>query len=372
MTFFLNYLLPFVVALTILVFIHELGHYLPARRYGVKIDVFSIGFGPELFGYTDKAGTRWKFSLIPLGGYVKMFGDANAASAPASDALKGMSKGDFEKTLHSKSALQRMVISFGGPFANFLFAIIAMIFLFAIKGHPVIPSKVMHVKADTVAAEIGLKANDEIVEFNHIPTKDFKELRQQILSFEGKELSLAVKREGDEKPITLSLIKAEPFAKPFQLGIVPSSPVFEQKGLGESVLASFTTTYQLSADIVKSVAQAIAGERKAGDFGGILAIGEMAGKTAQVSFATFVWFLILLSVNLGLLNLFPLPVLDGGAIVFCFVEAIIGRPVPHEVQEALYLVGFGVIMLLIMFVTWNDLVRFGIVSKIVSLLGFGG
>jgi len=370
MTFFLTYFLPFVVALTLLVFIHELGHYIPARRNGVRVEVFSIGFGPEIFGFNDKHGTRWKFSLIPLGGYVKMLGDANAASAPDAKKLKAMSKDELSETLHSKTAFQRMAISVGGPLANFLFAIIAMIFLFILKGHPTIPTKIFEVKPETIAAEMRLQSGDEIVAFNHKPVKTFEQLRKEITAFEGKELAIDVKRSGSDTVLTLSLKKEEGFKKPFQLGIVPDAPVFEKKGVMESVVASFTLTYQMTADLVVSLGQTLTGKKKAGDFGGILAIGDMAGKSAQASLASFVWFLIVLSINLGLLNLFPLPMLDGGAIVFCAIEAVIGRPVPHKIQEYMYLVGFGLILSLILYVTWNDLMRYGVVAKVLSVFGF--
>lgn len=365
MDILLHYFLPFVVALTLLVFIHELGHYIPARRSGIKIDVFSIGFGPELFGFYDKHGTRWKFSAIPLGGYVRMFGDADAASRPDAEAKDKLSPEDYSKTLQSKTVWQRIVVSFGGPFANFLFAIIAMFFLFSLKGHPTIPSKVLEVKQESVADRIGLKPQDVITDFNDVKVASFKELREAIQQFKGIELRLKVIRGGEE--LLLSLKKPSGFEVPFQLGVVPANPEFVKKGILESFVSSFKTTYEISADIVKSIGETLMGKRKASELGGILAIGDMAGKSAQTSGASFVWFLIMLSINLGMLNLFPLPMLDGGHIVFYLVEAVIGRPVPLKIQEYIFLGGFIAVASLMIYITWHDLIRYQIFTKFFAL-----
>ncbi len=367
--FFVEYLLPFIIALTVLVFIHELGHYIPARRNGVKVEVFSIGFGPEIFGFYDKHGTRWKFSIIPLGGYVRMFGDADAASRPDVEGISKMSKEEYTLTLQSKTVWQRMAISFGGPFANLLFAVVAMFFLFSIKGHPVLPSKIMEVKPESIAMQIGLKPGDRIIEFNEIKVETFKELRAAIHSFEGVELKIAVERKDQpqRQPVVLSLKKEGGFSKPFLLGIVPAGPEFEKKGLMEAILSSFKTTYELSADVVTTLVETFMGKRKGSELGGIIAIGEMAGKSAQSSSANFVWFLALLSINLGMLNLFPLPMLDGGHILFYGIEAVIGRPVPAKIQEYVFLVGFIVIVSLMLFVTWNDLSRYKVFEMVRNL-----
>lgn len=363
--FFIQYLLPFFIALTLLVFIHELGHYLFARKYGVKVEIFSIGFGPEVFGFFDKHGTRWKFSIIPLGGYVRMFGDADAASRPDSEGLAAMSENERSLTLQSKPLMQRIMVSFGGPLANFLFALVAMFLLFAIKGQPIVKPSVMDVKENSVAMSIGLKAGDVIQTFQGQSVSTFKELKLAIQTFEGNELSLDIARDGE--PLTLSLKRTAPFDKPFQLGIVPAAPEFERKGVIDAVTASFAMVYESSMDIIVLVKQMIMGERKSNELGGILAIGEMAGKSAQSSASTFVWFLALLSINLGMLNLFPIPMLDGGHILLYAIEGVIGRPVPLKVQEYIFLGGFGIVASLMLYVTWNDLSRYKIFELIRNL-----
>lgn len=363
--FFIQYLLPFFVALTILVFIHELGHYLFARKYGVKVEVFSIGFGPEIFGFFDKHGTRWKFSLVPLGGYVRMFGDADAASRPDSEGIAAMSASERALTLQSKPLMQRIMVSLGGPLANFIFALLAMFCLFSIKGQPIIKTSIMEVKENSVAMSIGLKAGDTIKKFQGESVSTFKELKAAIQSVAGNDLSIDIERDGS--PLTLALKRTTPFDKPFQLGIVPSSPEFERKSIMEALTASFTMVYESSMDIIVMVKQMIMGDRKSNELGGILAIGEMAGKSAQSSASTFIWFLALLSVNLGMLNLFPIPMLDGGHILLYAIEGIIGRPVPLKVQEYIFLGGFGIVASLMLYVTWNDLSRYKIFEMIRNL-----
>lgn len=365
MEFFLYYFLPFVVALTVLVFIHEMGHYLPARRFGVKVEVFSIGFGPEIFGITDKNGTRWKFSLIPLGGYVRMFGDADAASSPDADTLSKMKASEYNKTLQSKTPLQRMIVSVGGPLANYLFAILAMIFVFGMHGVAVIPAVVGGVKESSPAVSMGLKEKDEIVAFNDAPVTDFMDMRAKTKAFEGNKITLTVKR--GEEILNLSLTKPEGFTQPFVFGIVPAQPYYKKIPLTQVVPEAFKSAYEMSVGIFQGLTQVIMGKSKASELGGILAIGDVAGKSAQASGVAFIMFLAILSINLGFLNLLPLPMLDGGHIVFAGIEAVVGKPVPLKLQEKIYLVGFVFLASLMLYVTWNDLMRYKVFQSVQKL-----
>lgn len=365
MDFFLHYFLPFVIALTVLVFIHELGHYFPARRFGVKVEVFSIGFGPELFGFTDKHGTRWKFSIIPMGGYVRMFGDADAASSPDADGISKMSTKEKEQTLHSKTPLQRIIVSAGGPFANYLFAILAMILIFSIHGVGVIPAKVGAVKENSLATTMGIKEGDEILKLNDAHVVDFKDMREKTQAFEGNKITLTVKR-GTET-LHLSVNKPEGFPKPLIFGIVPAQPNYHKVSFPEAIREAFKTTYDMSVGMLQGIGQVLVGKSKAAEFGGILAIGDMAGKSAQTSAVSFIVFLAVLSVNLGLLNLLPLPMLDGGHIVFSGIEWIAGKAVPLKIQERIYLVGFVFLASLMLYVTWNDLMRYKVFQSIQKL-----
>lgn len=367
MAFFIEYFLPFIVALTILVFIHELGHYLPARRFGVKVEVFSIGFGPEIFGFTDKAGTRWKFSLVPLGGYVRMFGDANAASAPDADAHSKMNEAEKKLTLQSKTPLQRSIISFGGPFANFLFAFIAMAFIFSLKGVPVQEALIETVVPDSLAANIGFKDGDNIISFNDEPIHSFRDIREKVRPFSGDKMVFQVKRASEKDPVTLSMTKPEGFTPPITLGLKPALPRFEPASPVSAIKHAFLNIYEMCESIIQTLAQVFSGQSKASELGGIIVIGDMAGKSAQSSWISFMMFLAVLSVNLGLLNLFPLPMLDGGHIVFYTIEGVIGRPVPLKVQEYIYLVGFAVLVSFMLYVTWNDLMRYKVIQNITAL-----
>ena len=367
MTFFIEYLLPFIIALTVLVFIHELGHYLPARRFGVRVEVFSIGFGPEIFGFTDKAGTRWKFSLLPLGGYVRMYGDANAASAPDADLHSQMKVEEKALTLQSKTPLQRSIISFGGPFANFLFAFVAMLFVFFLKGVPIEEVVVGSVSPDSIAASMGFKSGDRVISFNDQSLKNFREFRQKVRPFEGKKITFLVNREGEKKPQILSMTKEGGFAPPITLGIMPAQTRFEPASMGAAFSQTLVSIVDMCEGILRSISQVFTGESKASDLGGILAIGDMAGKSAQLSFTAFVMFLAALSINLGLLNLFPLPMLDGGHIMFYALEGIVGKPIPLKIQEYIYLAGFVVLASLMLYITWNDLMRYKIIQTIAAL-----
>ncbi|MBX9976786.1 MAG: RIP metalloprotease RseP [Alphaproteobacteria bacterium] len=366
LSFFLEYLLPFLVALTILVFIHELGHFIPARRNGIKVEVFSIGFGPELFGYTDKHGTRWKFSMLFLGGYIRMFGDADASSRPDSEGLAKMKSAEYNLTLQSKTVWQRMAVSFGGPLANLVFAVIAMFFLFAIKGNPVYTSKIQEVIKGGVAMEMGIKDYDKVTEFNGTKVATFKELKAAIDAFSGDEVKVTVERGG--QPVILSLKKVDGFAKPFKLGVKPAAPDFEKKGILDSALMSVKTTYDLSAEMLSTLYGTITGKHSAGELGGVIAIGEMAGKSAETGGANFVWFLALLSINLGLLNLLPVPMLDGGHLLFYAIEAIAGKPVPLKIQEYIFLAGFVFVVSLMLMLTWNDLSRYKVIENVTHFI----
>ncbi len=359
-----DYIIPFLIVLTLLVFIHELGHYLVARYNQVKVEVFSIGFGPEIFGFYDKSGTRWKFSLIPLGGYVKMYGDADGSSRADDSSLKQMSKEDFSKTLHGKPVGQRMAVVAAGPIANYLFALVIMAGLFAVKGLPTISAQVGEVLPNSVAQKMGLEVGDTIIKANNTPVSQFDDLKVVIKDSAGKEINLSVNRTRNNetqtvelkgKLVTLTNSGEQPSA---QLGIRPGSIEFFPLSPIEAVKQSFISVVKISWDTLKGLGQMITGDRSSKELGGILAIGDMAGQSAKGGLSSLLWFMALLSINLGLLNLFPIPVLDGGHLVFYTIEALRGKPVSPKAQEYAFLIGLCIVGGLMLMSTWNDLLRY--------------
>lgn len=370
MCFVFEYFLPFIIVLMILVFVHELGHYLVARFNDIKIDVFSIGFGPELFGWTDKSGTRWKFSVVPLGGYVKMAGDADASSRPDSKILLNLTEEELSRTLHAKTVGQRMAVSAAGPLANFLFALVVMTGLFVVKGQPFLPPIIGKVIPDKIAAKVGIQEGDKILSINGITVQDFYHLRQLIRDSVRESQRVDIERKDGQK-ISLSILP-ETTDDPSQSkkvgvwGVGPSVPEFVQKGLASAFVQSFVITYDMCRDTLISLGQMIIGKRSSEELGGILAIGDMASQSAKSGLASLFWFVAILSVNLGLINLLPVPVLDGGHLVFYGIEAIRGKPVQPKVQEYAFFIGMICVLGLMLLSTWNDLSRYKIVGWVLS------
>jgi regulator of sigma E protease len=370
---FSEYLVPFVLVLTVLVFIHEFGHYIIARLNGVKIEVFSIGFGPELFGWTDKAETRWKVSLIPLGGYVKMYGDADASSKPDEAATQKMTKEQKARTLQGKRVGQRIAVVSAGPVANYLLAIVLLSALYFIKGIPMVVPAVGSIAEGSVAQSMGLAIGDKIVEFNGKTVDNFDELRQIIPTTAGQEIHVTVERKEKDKAdpakrlnlTGVMMINGNPVAS---LGITPSGDqLFRKSGVIESLTNATYYCYVISKETLKGLGQMVVGKRSSNELGGILTIGVLAKQSAAQGWIALVLLTAILSINLGLINLLPIPVLDGGHIVFYSIEAIRGKAVSTKAQEHAYTVGLFIVLGLMAVATWNDLSRFKIISWISSL-----
>lgn len=355
-----EYVVPFLIILTVLVFVHELGHYLVARYNKVTIEVFSIGFGPELFGWYDKAGTRWKFSLIPLGGYVRMYGDSDASSRPDSVALSKMTDVERANSLHSKSVGQRMAVSVAGPLANFFLAIFILTGLFIWKGEPFLPATIGTVVSGKIADKAGLKEGDKILSINNTLVKDFHELRNLIVGNHGKEIDVRFLRNDVEDHTRMKLVEvdAQGIEKPVSIiGITQPLPDYHRLSSIQALTHAIEKTWVTSVDTLAGIGQMIMGKRSAEELGGILSIGDMAGKSAKGGAAALLFFMAFLSINLGLINLLPIPVLDGGHILFYSIEAIRGKPVPEKIQEYAYLLGLLVVLGIMLMSTWNDVVR---------------
>jgi regulator of sigma E protease len=364
--------LSFLFILTVIVFAHELGHYLVARRNGVRIEVFSIGFGPELFGWYDKSGTRWKLSLLPLGGYVKMFGE-RAASGKADE--QALTAEEQAVSFHHKSLGQRAAIVAAGPVANFLLAIVILATMFATVGEPFTPTDVGNIVPDSAAEQAGLQPGDVVMRIDGRKVSRFEDIQQIVRMSPRVPLRLTVQRDGQELTVTAVPQASEMtdrFGNKHEIGLLGVSRMgnaYIRHDPATAVWRAANQTVSLSYFTLQAVGQMLVGSRSAEDLGGPIRIAQMSGQVAESSLIDVFWFLAVLSINLGLINLFPIPMLDGGHLLFYGAEAIRGRPLSDRVVEYGFRVGLGLVLTLFIFVTYQDLMRFeGVVAFFKGLM----
>ena len=366
-----TYVLPFLVVLTVLVFVHELGHYWVARRNGVRLETFSIGFGPELFGWHDRAGTRWKLSAIPLGGYVKFFGDADAISVPGAE-LPVMTPEERAVSFHHKRIGQRAAIVAAGPIANFVFAIVVSAALFVAVGQPFTPPVVGGVMAGSAAEQAGFRAGDRIIRINGERIDRFEDIQRIVQLDLDQPLRVVVLRDGHDVDLTAVPTIIEETdrlgnkIRMARLGIRGGGIDYIRRAPGTALWQAVVETYQQSAGTLKALGQIVVGHRSSDELGGPLRIAQMSGEVAQGGIANLFAFMAFLSINLGLINLFPVPVLDGGHLLFYLFEAVRGRPLGARAQEYGFRVGMILVFSLMILATWNDLVHIGIVQRLVG------
>ena len=362
----IDYILPFLVVLTALVFVHEFGHYWVARRNGVRIEVFSIGFGPEIWGRTDKAGTRWKFSAIPLGGYVKMFGDADAASTPGA-ALTQLSEEERKVSFHHKRLGQRAAIVAAGPLANLAFALVVLTVLFSVAGHPFPPPVVGTVLPDSAADAAGIRVGDRIVAVDGRPVYRFAEFWSAVQAAEDRPLAIDIDRNGDAVSVTAAARPTQvtsPEGESATVNLIGISAEHGPYNPLRSMGMALSESGELTWLTLQAISQMIAGQRGAEDIGGPIRIAQLSGDVAQIGIVALVWFMAVLSINLALINLFPIPLLDGGHLLFYAIEGIRGRPLGERAQEYGFRIGFALVLTLTLFATWNDLVHLRVVAII--------
>jgi len=459
-----TYVVPFLAVLTVLVFVHEMGHYLVARWNGVRVEVFSVGFGPELYGWSDRLGTRWKISAVPFGGYVKFFGDEDVASAADNDALGAMDGDQRRVSFHHKTLAQRAAIVAAGPAANFLYAIVVLAALFVIFGQRVTPPEVGRVLPDSAGATAGFQAGDVVLGIDGDAIHRFEQLDQAVILNPDRQLVFQVRRGSREfdiaaTPASVLRDDIEGLPKHYgDLGLLPANPAivgrvypespaaeagfadgdriitidgqavdnFEQLqdivadsdgrrlrvtvlrdgaerelfvaprrnvrtdqagvvterwligiqrsarepvplGVGAALVAAVTTSYDMIVRTLEYVGQMIAGTRGTEDLGGPLRIAHASGQAAQVGVEQLVLLSVLLSLNLGLINLFPIPILDGGHLMLYAFEAVRGRPLTARMQDFAFRIGLALVLTLTVFATWSDLVNLRVVEFISGL-----
>ncbi len=359
----LTTIVAFLVVLTLVVFVHELGHYLVARLAGVRVEVFSIGFGPELTGFNDRHGTRWKLSAVPLGGYVKFFGDSDGTSATADD--RALTEAEKAVSFHHKSVWRRIAVVVAGPAANVVFAVVVFAAVFATVGQMATPPVVDSVQPGSAAEDAGLRAGDRILTVNGRALERFEDLQRLVPLTNGSVITLTINRDGETlslsarprmETVTDSLGETREQAV---LGVTATIDPEDRRRFGpvEALWEGVQQSWTVVETTAVSVAQMVAGDRGTEDLGGPVRIAQMSGQVAELGVISLLLFAAFLSVNLGIINLLPIPVLDGGHLMFYVVEAVRGEPVGETAQEYAFRVGLVVIVGLMVFVTANDVVR---------------
>jgi regulator of sigma E protease len=353
--------LSFVFIISLIVFIHEFGHFFVARLCGVQVDEFSLGFGYEILGFKDKKGTRWKICLLPFGGYVKMYGDRNAASVPDSELINNMTEVEKKKSFIEKNVYQRFAIVAAGPIANFLLTIIIFTFLFRVNGLNTTLPIIDEVMIGSAAIEVGLQKGDEILAINDKKISDFNEIREIVSATKDSELLLKVKRseENFEVKITPKIqIKKDFFGdeiKVGMLGITASTTINQKLNLLQSFTKANEETYHISLAIFKALGELITGVRSIDELGGPIKIAKYSGKTVDMGAMVVIWFMAMISLNLGVMNLLPVPMLDGGHLFFYIIEAMKGKALSQKTQKIAFRIGFSLIVMLMIFTTFNDI-----------------
>jgi regulator of sigma E protease len=356
--------LAFLFVLTVVVFIHEMGHFLVARWAGVKVKAFSIGFGQEIFGFFDKHGTRWRVAWIPLGGYVKFMDDENGASVPSRDAIENMSPEERAGAFHAKPLSSRAAIVAAGPIANFLLAIAIFALTFMVVGQQVTAPRVDELIEGSAAAKAGFQPGDVIRSIDGTPVDSFGDMQRIVGASADHELTFGVDRGG-----TSITIKATPdrreisdrFGNKLRVGVIgirrnASVQDWEYRRYGplESVRMGVRETYFIISRTLSYLYDVVMGRESPDQLGGPLRIAEVSGQVASAGFLPLISLTAVLSVSIGLINLFPIPLLDGGHLLFYGIEALRGRPLSERAQEFGFRIGLAIVVLLMVFTTWQD------------------
>lgn len=355
----------FLFVITVVVFFHELGHFLVARAFGVKVETFSVGFGKEIVGRTDRSGTRWKISWLPIGGYVKFAGDADAASRPDVEAAKTMTASERAGVLMFKPLYQRALVAASGPLANFVLAIVMLTGILMYTGHAEIAPVVGDVGKGMPAAMAGIKTGDRVIRIDGTAITDFQQLPEIISVSNGTTpLAVGISRAGHDMTIwvTPRRIKVKDVlgnpTSQMAIGIGPKSPAIRKPyGPVGAFAAACTETGNIMRTTILTIAQMVAGHGGADQLSGPVGIAKVTHQVAEVGFLPLLNLVAILSVSIGLANLFPIPLLDGGHLLYYACEAVLGRPLGERAQDVGFRLGLVLVLGLMLLTTWNDLVR---------------
>ena len=367
----MNYLIPFLILIMIVVFIHEYGHYYFAKRYGVGVTDFSIGFGREIFGWNDKSGTRWKICWIPLGGYVKFFGDRNVFSqAEQQEVINKYNEEDRNKLFILKPLYQRSLIVAAGPLANFVLAIIIFSIINMFVGKDFTPAVVNEVQVNSPAYEAGIKKNDKIISIDNNNVQSILEVSTFINTSTAEIIEFTVLRNNQEVTLYVkpNLVQSKDSlgnsVKKRMIGIKlsPLNNEFEKQRLGpaEAIYHSIKEVWFVSVTSLKYLGNMLIGSADTSQLGGPIRIAKITGQVAEYGVVPFLSIMAYISISLGLINLFPIPMLDGGHLMFYFFEKVLGRPLSQKTQEGLFRIGLFLLFSLMFFVTFNDLKDLGL------------
>ena len=369
----LSYILPFIILILIVVFIHEYGHYYFAKKFGVGVTDFSIGFGKEIFGWNDKSGTRWKICWIPLGGYVKFFGDRNVYSqADHKEILEKYSEEDQKKLFTLKPLYQRSLIVFGGPLANFLLALVIFFSIYTFVGKDFTPAVINEVQKDSPAMAGGLKQNDVILEIDGNKVESIMDVSKFITMSSDEKINFKVKRSYDEfllkiKPDLVEGVdnlgnKINKRMVGIKLGAYNNEINHIKLGPAQAIFHAAHEVYYVSVSSLKYIGNMIIGKADTSQLGGPIRIAKISGQVAEFGILAFISMTAYISISLGLINLFPIPMLDGGHLMFYAFEKVLGRPLSQKTQEGFFRIGMFLLLTLMFFTTFNDLKDIGLLN----------
>ena len=367
----LSYILPFIALIVVVVFIHEYGHYYFAKRYGVGVTDFSIGFGKEMFGWNDKSGTRWKVCVIPLGGYVKFFGDRNVYSQADNDKIiKEYSKEDQDKLFVLKPLYQRALIVFGGPLANFLLAILIFFSVYTFAGKDFTPAVINEVQKDSPAMVAGLKDNDIVVSIDGNEVKSIMEVSKYIMMSTDEFINFTVNRFDQDLTFRVkpNIVEGEDnlgnkISKRMvgiKLGAYNNEVNHVKLGPTKALFYAVNEVYYVSTSSLKYIGSMLTGNGDTSQLGGPIRIAKISGQVAEFGILPFISLMAYISISLGLINLFPIPMLDGGHLMFYGIEKVLGRPLSQKTQEGFFRIGMFLLLSLMFFTTFNDLKDVGL------------
>lgn len=364
----------FIAVIGPLVFVHEMGHYLAGRAFGVQADMFSIGMGRELFGWTDKRGTRWKVSALPIGGYVKFAGDMGPAGEP-DPAWLALPPEERARTLQGRPVWQRFIVVAAGPLTNFLFAFLVYVAFFSIFGVPHTPAVIGQVQVNSAAAKGGIEPGDRVVSINGRSINKYEDLQMMVFIRPHQHLSVTVERAGRMLPLDIftdTVTDVDDNGNKVVRGMlgVRTTEIIQRAG---SPIEIFDASVGAVRDRVRMIAdvigQIVTGQRSAQELGGPIGIARFAGQRAKLGLIDFIDLMALISINLGFINLLPIPLLDGGHLFFYLIEGVRRRPLPAQAQEWAFRSGLALLLGFMLFVTINDLGSFGLWTKLHGLIG---